>query len=230
LNTSVESVPDMICVSKENKIFVCDIGLTSSRCDFIVDTAERCSKGSYNAYTYAKQTLGCREFDELAVVCEWPVMRAISSIREHLEEEEKWPKRGCQERAPLYRRPKQRTLVLDEREPHIVKYDVSRRERQKLDMHTDKSEWTFLIALTDGGGDDYDGGGTYFECIDSTVHLEKGHALIFPGRLRHRGQKIINGKRFLLVGFLVEKQDDWGDKYTLSHSSSNDDNGNKKGK
>lgn len=75
-------------------------------------------------------------------------------------------------------------------------------------MHTDKSEWTFLIALTDGIGDDYEGGGTYFECIDATVHLEKGHALIFPGKLRHRGQKIINGKRFLLVGFLVEKHDD----------------------
>jgi len=73
-------------------------------------------------------------------------------------------------------------------------------------MHTDKSEWTFLIALTDGIGDDYDGGGTYIECIDSTIHLQKGHALIFPGKLRHRGQKIINGKRFLLVGFLIEKK------------------------
>ncbi len=119
-------------MNSENKIFVCDIGLTSSRCDFIVDAAERCSKGSYNAYTYAKQTLGCREFDELAVVCEWPVMRAITSIRQHLEEHDEQTKRGSEERAPLYRRQKRRILVLDEREPHIVKYDVSRRERQKL--------------------------------------------------------------------------------------------------
>ena len=85
-------------------------------------------------------------------------------------------------------------------------YDTSRKERQKLDMHTDKSEWTFLIALSESSGVDYEGGGTYFECIDSTVHLNIGHALIFPGKLRHRGQKITNGTRFLLVGFLVDQQ------------------------
>mmetsp|Transcript_4643 Transcript_4643/g.6039 ORF Transcript_4643/g.6039 Transcript_4643/m.6039 type:complete len:646 (-) Transcript_4643:176-2113(-) len=206
--TSVNPVEEVICVSSQHQIYICDIGLTSSRCDFIVDTSERCAKGSYNAYTYAKQTLGCREFDELSVVCEWPVMRAISTIREHLEKVA--PAQSVslalnQERAPRHVKLTERNLTLDDREPHIVKYDVSRRERQKLDIHTDKSEWTFLIALTDGGYD-YDGGGTYFECIDSTVHLEKGHALIFPGKLRHRGQKIVSGTRFLLVGFLIEKE------------------------
>jgi hypothetical protein len=96
-------------------------------------------------------------------------------------------------------------LQLDDREPHIVKYDVSKKERQKLDMHTDKSEWTFLIALSNGCGVDYEGGGTYFECIDATVHIQRGHALVFPGKLRHCGQKITSGLRFLLVGFLVDK-------------------------
>jgi hypothetical protein len=100
----------------------------------------------------------------------------------------------------------QRQLQLDDREPHIVKYDVSRKERQKLDMHTDKSEWTFLIALSNGCGVDYEGGGTYFECLDATVHIQRGHALVFPGKLRHCGQKITSGLRFLLVGFLVDKQ------------------------
>lgn len=106
----------MVCVSREHDIYVCDIGLSSSRCDFIVDIAERCSNGRYNAYTYAKQTLGCREYDELAVVCEWPVMRAVASIRGHLEAQGSVKRR----------------LVLDDREPHIVKYDLSRKERQKL--------------------------------------------------------------------------------------------------
>jgi hypothetical protein len=72
-------------------------------------------------------------------------------------------------------------------------------------MHTDKSEWTFLIALSNGCGVDYEGGGTYFECLDATIHLQRGHALIFPGKLRHRGKKISGGLRFLLVGFLVDK-------------------------
>ena len=101
--------------------------------------------------------------------------------------------------------PARRTLQLDDREPHIVKYDVTKKERQKLDMHTDKSEWTFLIALSNGCGVDYEGGGTYFECLDATVHIQRGHALIFPGKLRHCGQKITSGLRFLLVGFLVDK-------------------------
>lgn len=87
----------------------------------------------------------------------------------------------------------------------MVKYDVTRKERQKLDMHTDKSEWTFLISLSTGSGIDFDGGGTFFECLDATVHIQRGHALIFPGRLRHCGQRITTGLRFLLVGFLVDK-------------------------
>ena len=121
----------MFCVNDEHKIYVCDIRLTSSRCDFIRDASERCSKGSYNAYTYAKQTLGCREYDELAVVCEWPIMRAISSIRKHLEKKE-MPRREGEEKGKIFFQPNKRKLVLDDREPHIVKYDTSRRERQKL--------------------------------------------------------------------------------------------------
>jgi len=196
LNTRVEPVNKVAHIDQENKIYVCDIGLTSSQCDFIVKITEYCSSGAYAAYTYAKQTLGCREHDELAAVCEWPVMRACSTIQKYLEsvssEED-----GCEGIV-------HRNLVLDEREPHVVKYDLSRVEHQKLDMHTDKSEWTFLISLSD----DYEGGGTYFESIDSTIHLQKGHALFFPGKLRHRGQKIISGTRYLLVGFLVEKRFD----------------------
>jgi len=193
-NTRVEPVNEMACVDHESKIYICDIGLTSSQCDFIANVAEHCSSGAYASYTYAKQTLGCREHDEMAAVCEWPVMRACSTIQTYLEAGN--DKEGVYEKS---------SLVLDEREPHVVKYDISRVEHQKLDMHTDKSEWTFLISLSDGDGCDYEGGGTFFESIDSTVHLQKGHALFFPGKLRHRGQKIISGTRYLLVGFLVEK-------------------------
>lgn len=31
---------------------------------------------------------------------------------------------------------KMKRLVLDAREPHVVKYDTSKMERKKLDMHT----------------------------------------------------------------------------------------------
>jgi hypothetical protein len=111
-------------------------------------------------------------------------------------------------------------LQLDDREPHIVKYDITKKERQKLDMHTDKSEWTFLIALSDGCGLDFDGGGTYFEALDATVHVQRGHALVFPGKLRHCGQRIHKGLRFLLVGFLVDRENTTATAATASRGAS----------
>ena len=154
-------------------------------CNHMVAITEQQCRGQYAAYTYAKQTLGCREFPVLAHACWEPVHRVTHSIWSTF--------------------PASLKLQLDDREPHIVKYDVTRKERQKLDMHTDKSEWTFLIALSDGCGLDYEGGGTFFEALDATVHVQRGHALIFPGKLRHCGQRITKGLRFLLVGFLVDK-------------------------
>ena len=195
---------DWVTVSEEHSIYIGDIGLTSAQCDHIITTTEQVCRGQYAAYTYAKQTLGCREFPALAQSSFNPVHSIVHAILHRLE-------KNNSTLIPSSLSPKEssssprRNLQLDDREPHIVKYDVTKKERQKLDMHTDKSEWTFLIALSNGCGVDYEGGGTYFECLDATVHIQRGHALIFPGKLRHCGQKITSGLRFLLVGFLVDK-------------------------
>ena len=162
-----------------------DVGLTPEECNQMVQITEQVCRGQYAAYTYAKQTLGCREFPFLAQSVHEAVHRITHAI--------------------LDRNPTTKPLHLDDREPHMVKYDVTKKERQKLDMHTDKSEWTFLISLSNGCGMDYEGGGTYFECLDATIHVQRGHAVIFPGKLRHCGQRITAGLRFLLVGFLVDK-------------------------
>ena len=222
----------LVQVDPLHDIYICDIGLTRAECYDIIGVSESCSRGLYTAYTYAKQTLGCREYNDLAAICKSPVMIACSTIRYHLGNKKyhniKNAQRNCNkkdyvkgevvnkasaklnteqksERTSKLTEIQEKDLVLDDREPHMVKYDVTKFERRKLDMHTDKSDWTFLIALSQGMGIDYDGGGTYFECCDTTVHLQQGQALIFPGKLRHRGQKISTGLRFLLVGFLVEK-------------------------
>lgn len=171
-------------VNEEHKIYIADVGLSPGDCDTLVQITETACRGQYAAYTYAKQTLGCREFPTLAHACQEAVHTIVHAITEFSGNVK---------------------LILDDREPHMVKYDDTKRERQKLDMHTDKSEWTFLISLSDGSGLDYDGGGTYFECLDATVHIQRGHALVFPGKLRHCGQRITRGLRFLLVGFLVDK-------------------------
>ena len=194
------TVTDWVCVNEELDIHVCDTGLTPTECDHLVSVSEQVCKGHYAAYTYAKQTLGCREFPTLAHACYKTVHRVTHAIWDNVEANRK--------------------LQLDDREPHIVKYDVTKKERQKLDMHTDKSEWTFLIALSDGCGLDYEGGGTYFEALDATVHVQRGHALIFPGKLRHCGQRITKGLRFLLVGFLVDKSNPNHNSNLLPSSSS----------
>ena len=182
--TGLPVVVDWVTVSEEHSIYVADAGLTASHCDRIVQVTEHVCRGQYAAYTYAKQTLGCREFPSLAAICQ-PVIHTMTHAILEFSQNHR--------------------LVLDDREPHMVKYDVTKKERQKLDMHTDKSEWTFLIALSNGSGIDYEGGGTYFECLDATVHIQRGHALVFPGKLRHCGQRITSGLRFLLVAFLVDK-------------------------
>lgn len=241
-------------ISEEHNIYVVDLGLTPKECDEVVTTTEQECKGRYAAYTYAKQTLGCKEYPLLARAALGPVHSVVGAIltkfdgkgpdakEKHTKEkqtaassqspiddvadsasgdrvnennnisgedvpyDEEEIQSSSMETAPSSP-PKQQILQLDDREPHIVKYDLTRKERQKLEMHTDKSEWTFLIALSNGCGMDYDGGGTFFECLDATVHIQKGHALVFPGRLRHKGQAIHHGLRFLLVGFLVDKSE-----------------------
>jgi hypothetical protein len=191
-----------VTVSEEHCIYVVDVGLTPAQCDKIVQVTEQVCRGQYAAYTYAKQTLGCREFPVLAQACAPPVqavVQAILALPPSNSNTVAGKARNAKEGVP------QQNLQLDDREPHLVKYDVTKKERQKLDMHTDKSEWTFLIALSNGCGLDYDGGGTFFECLNATIHVQRGHALIFPGKLRHCGQRITRGLRYLLVGFLVDK-------------------------
>lgn len=139
-------VSDWVTVSEEHNIFVADVGLTNEECNHIVAVTEQVCKGQYAAYTYAKQTLGCREFPPLAVAVQDAVHSVTYAIMDFSDK-----------RVSTNQRPR---LALDDREPHMVKYDVTRRERQKLDMHTDKSEWTFLISLSNGCGMDFTGGGT----------------------------------------------------------------------
>jgi regulator of RNase E activity RraB len=183
----LNAVTEWVTVSAEHHVYVVDTGLSALDCDDLIEITEQACRGQYAAYTYAKQTLGCREFPTLARAARDVVHSVVYSIYE----------RFAADNASR--------LSLDDREPHVVKYDVTKKERQKLDMHTDKSEFTFLIALSNGCGLDYDGGGTYFECLDATIHVQRGQAIVFPGKLRHCGQRITTGVRFLLVGFLVDK-------------------------
>eukprot|EP00577_Skeletonema_sp_RCC1716_P009290 CAMPEP_0113393256 /NCGR_PEP_ID=MMETSP0013_2-20120614/11767_1 /TAXON_ID=2843 ORGANISM="Skeletonema costatum, Strain 1716" /NCGR_SAMPLE_ID=MMETSP0013_2 /ASSEMBLY_ACC=CAM_ASM_000158 /LENGTH=679 /DNA_ID=CAMNT_0000276795 /DNA_START=98 /DNA_END=2137 /DNA_ORIENTATION=- /assembly_acc=CAM_ASM_000158 len=226
LGNTAEPINDILSIDSSLGIYVCESGLTAVKCQEIIDAAECLAshKGAWSAYTYAKQTLGCKEYDGLAEASEDPIMTACATVRDRLEEV--WASSGNNKDSGSSREKehdvipaadtpgegeveetmKPKKLVLDTREPHVVKYDISRMERRKLDMHTDRSVWTFIIALSEGRGQDYAGGGTFFEELNATVHLQRGQMIIFRGKLRHRGVKILYGRRYLLVGFLVEQK------------------------
>lgn len=175
------STVDVMQLDTDHQIFLCNLGLTNEQYDSIVTSAEKCAatRGRYNAYTYAKQTLGCRDNDELAMKSIVPTHVACRTILNvvHPKFSELSKDARQLEETP---RPAYHSLTLDNREPHIVKYDTAEEQNQSLEMHTDKSDWTFLIALSEYGKD-YEGGGTFFESTQTAYHLMKGQCLIFRG-------------------------------------------------
>ena len=80
----------------------------------------------------------------------------------------------------------------------LVKYD---RDHPGLETHVDGSEYSFSLPLNDG----FSGGGTFFENLGSSVRPRVGEALVHPGDLRHGGAPVLQGVRYVLVGFLKYK-------------------------
>jgi hypothetical protein len=76
------STVHIIQLDKDRQIFICNLGLTNEQYDSIVASAEKCAAIGcrYNAYTYAKQNLGCRENDDLTVECIVPPYAARQTI------------------------------------------------------------------------------------------------------------------------------------------------------
>ena len=69
-----------------------------------------------------------------------------------------------------------------------------------LALHRDGSIVSFNVLLNKAS--DFEGGGTYIEADDQAYHIEQGDCFIHSGKLRHGGQPISKGERFILVAFL----------------------------
>lgn len=63
-----------------------------------------------------------------------------------------------------------------------------------------QSEYSFTIALN--SIDEYEGGGTYFVDLGQAVNVDRGHCITFPGGLRHGGDPITSGVRYIIAVFL----------------------------
>ena len=72
--------------------------------------------------------------------------------------------------------------------------------QSELKMHTDGSTLSFSIALS--APTDFGGGGIDFDLLPAPIRELQGSLVLHPSRLMHRGATVINGTRYVLVGFV----------------------------
>lgn len=78
----------------------------------------------------------------------------------------------------------------------VIKYDSSTCD-DYLGVHHDGSLMTFLIGLNEL--DDYKGGGTFIEPLGKSIRYGRGQLLCHPGIIRHGGDKVTDGVRYVLA-------------------------------
>jgi len=102
----------------------------------------------------------------------------------------------------------------------IVKYEFGEGKQNQLSLHQDESTFSFTIALN--SRDEYEGGGTFFEAIrpsnDADASFEQralstdaGGCVAFGGKLRHGGQAITKGVRYIIPLFVYLDKNNSGE-------------------
>ena len=89
----------------------------------------------------------------------------------------------------------------------IVKYDAAGGQTE-LKPHRDGSVLSFNIALNPAS--EFEGGGTWFHSLNDAVKNDQGEMVSHASALLHGGHGITQGKRYILVAFvIVEGYDSW---------------------
>jgi|GEM_PF-2760477 len=82
----------------------------------------------------------------------------------------------------------------------LVKYDAAAGQCY-LPLHVDESQFSITVALNG----DFEGGGTYFLDIDTTLNPIVGGMVSFPGTLMHSGHPVTEGTRYIIAAFLYSE-------------------------
>lgn len=90
----------------------------------------------------------------------------------------------------------------------VVRYDA--REQASLPTHQDENTLSFTIALNDRS--EYEGGGTFFPRLrpvgsaepfaETVLNADAGGVVAFPGKLRHGGNVVTSGRRYIIPLFI----------------------------
>eukprot|EP00966_Prymnesium_polylepis_P150627 3479477-Prymnesium_polylepis.1 len=80
----------------------------------------------------------------------------------------------------------------------VVRYDAA--AQSSLPVHADDSHLSLTIALNDLN--EYEGGGILFEELGRVVRPDCGGVVCFPGSLRHGGNTVTKGVRYIIAAFL----------------------------
>ena len=80
----------------------------------------------------------------------------------------------------------------------VVRYDAD--GQNHLGIHRDKSELSFVLLLSDPTK--FEGGGTYYEHANMTISPGQGDLVLHCGKVRHAGNKVTKGTRYVLIGFI----------------------------
>jgi uncharacterized protein YqkB len=82
-----------------------------------------------------------------------------------------------------------------------IKYD---KQFKLLESHTDGCLLSFNILLNDPG--EFIGGGTKFTQSGKVVHIKQGEAVMHCSKEEHEGAEILDGERWVIVGFVETKR------------------------
>ena len=80
----------------------------------------------------------------------------------------------------------------------LLKYNSS---HPRTDVHVDNGILAMTLAMTPQ--EQYVGGGTFFEHFDTVLPMDVGHGTFRPGSVRHGGQRVSDGTRYILGAFLL---------------------------
>ena len=80
----------------------------------------------------------------------------------------------------------------------LLKYNVT---HPRTDVHIDNGILAMTLAMTPQV--EYQGGGTFYEHMDSILQMDVGHGTFRPGSVRHGGHKVLKGTRYILGAFLL---------------------------